>query len=155
MTPSEQAFADRLEAEADEAAAKARAAVYEQHADEVADKVVGILEELARLRFRADQAARILRQLGKPLPPDLLSLAPRQAPQPLTASALRELWAPIVDAVGSNDALLAAALREAEPIDLRDDVVVVAFSPDQAFQQRMVEQREDRAETLSVALRAI
>jgi len=97
---------------------------------------------------------------------------PEHAPEPVPAppppaaagvldlAALRELWPAVVDAVRSENALLAAALEKAQPVELADGEATFAFSREESFFKGTAEREEHRqrvAETVrslaGVALR--
>jgi hypothetical protein len=54
------------------------------------------------------------------------------------------IWSAVVDAICADNALLGAALSEARPVDLRDDELVVAFAPEERFNQRIAATTEHR-----------
>ena len=59
-------------------------------------------------------------------------------------AALREIWPAVIDAVRSENAMLAAALGEARPFDVTSAEAVFAFSPAAAFFKRKAEGDECR-----------
>ena len=69
------------------------------------------------------------------------------APAPggaLDTAALREIWPAVIDAVRSENAMLAAALGEARPVEATATEAVLAFPPSAAFFKRKAEGDECR-----------
>ena len=63
-----------------------------------------------------------------------------------STSVLHQLWPAVLDAVRVDNALLAACLAEARPVEVRGREVVVAFAEHDSLQpQRMADGREHRA----------
>ena len=54
------------------------------------------------------------------------------------------VWSAVVDAICADNALLGAALSEARPVELRDGELVVAFAPEDRFNQRIAASTEHR-----------
>jgi len=59
--------------------------------------------------------------------------------------AIRTLWPAVLDAVRSDNGLLAACLAEAHPVEVRGSEVVVAFAEHDTFNRKMADGREHRA----------
>ena len=72
----------------------------------------------------------------------------------LSIDAVRELWPAVLEAVRSDNGLLAASLAEATPVEVRDREVVVAFPRDQAFHAKMAERPNHRS-ALDEAVRSL
>lgn len=72
----------------------------------------------------------------------------------LDAQGLRELWPAVIDAVRAENAMLAAALGEARPVDATATEAVLAFPPSAAFFKRKAEGEECRR-LVSQALREL
>ncbi|MDW5595012.1 hypothetical protein VSS74_11725, partial [Conexibacter stalactiti] len=73
--------------------------------------------------------------------------APAPAPAPagtLDLAGLRELWPAVIDTVRAENAMLAAALGEARPLDVTATEAVLAFPPSAAFFKRKAEGDECR-----------
>ena len=97
-------------------------------------------------------AAAVAQQapVEQPAAPAAAAAPPAAAPAPpppagtLDAAGLRELWPAVIDAVRSENAMLAAALGEARPVEATASEAVLAFPPSAAFFKRKAEGEECR-----------
>jgi hypothetical protein len=55
------------------------------------------------------------------------------------------VWPAVLDAVCADNQMLGAALSDARPVELRDNELVVAFAPEDRFNQRQAALPEHRA----------
>ncbi|HEX8205628.1 MAG TPA: DNA polymerase III subunit gamma/tau [Solirubrobacteraceae bacterium] len=65
-------------------------------------------------------------------------------PAGATLAAVRDVWPAVLDTVRGQNGLLAAVLADARPCDLRDDQLVIAFTPDKSFLCRKAEDAANR-----------
>ena len=82
---------------------------------------------------------------------------PPAAPLPageLDLDALRALWPAVVDAVRSENALLAAALEKAQPVELAGGEATFAFAREESFFKGTAE-REEHRQRVAEAMRSL
>jgi hypothetical protein len=70
--------------------------------------------------------------------------APAQTGSELELQAAIDSWPAVVELVRSENAMLAALLQDARPVDTRDHVLVLAFPAGAAFLKRKAEQDDHR-----------
>jgi DNA polymerase III subunit gamma/tau len=70
--------------------------------------------------------------------------APAAAPTAPNLAAVRDVWPAVLDTVRGQNGLLAAVLADARPCDVRDDQLVIAFTPDKSFLCRKAEDSGNR-----------
>jgi DNA polymerase III subunit gamma/tau len=92
----------------------------------------------------ATAAAAMVAAAAPPAPAPVPAAPPATIAAPtsgdaLDLGALCDLWPAVVDAVRSENALLAAALAEGTPVAIEDGEAVLAFPPGAAFQKRQAE----------------
>jgi DNA polymerase-3 subunit gamma/tau len=63
---------------------------------------------------------------------------------PADLGTVREVWPAVLDTVRGQNHMLAAVLADARPCDLRDDALVIAFTPDKSFLCRKAEDTANR-----------
>jgi DNA polymerase-3 subunit gamma/tau len=86
-------------------------------------------------------------EASPPAPEPVAAPAPPTVPAPggaLDTATLREIWPAVIDAVRSENAMLAAALGEARPVEATATEAVLAFPPSAAFFKRKAEGDECR-----------
>ena len=88
-----------------------------------------------------------------PVPDPAAAAEPAPGPG-LTLEHLCGEWPAVVEAVRASNAMLAAVVSEAQPVELTDRALVVAFAEDDAFRRRQAEAPEHR-EALAAAVRAV
>ena len=102
---------------------------------------------LARIE-RLEQGGAGLRAAQRPEPqaPAAPELAPTPAPVPPRAElgTARDLWPAVVEQIMEGNAMLGHALAAAEPVDISDRELVVAFPAGSEFNKRKAEQDEHR-----------
>jgi DNA polymerase-3 subunit gamma/tau len=72
----------------------------------------------------------------------------------LDLATLRELWPAVVDAIRSENALLAAALEKAQPVDLDGGEATFAFAREESFFKGTAE-RDEHRQRVAEAIRAL
>ncbi|MDQ3740560.1 MAG: hypothetical protein M3389_06405, partial [Actinomycetota bacterium] len=63
---------------------------------------------------------------------------------PVDLGAIRDLWPAVLDTIRGQNGLLHAVLVDARPCDLRDEELVIAFTPDKSFLCRKAEDQANR-----------
>jgi hypothetical protein len=71
-----------------------------------------------------------------------------------TLGSVVEVWPAVLDAVRTENALLAACLADARCAELRDGELVLAFAESDAFNRRLADGVDNRA-TIADALRSV
>ena len=87
-----------------------------------------------------------------------VSAAPAPAPAARTDLTLQEvvdIWPVAVETIGADFSLLAAALRNARPVELDGSMLTVAFAQDDSFNRRMASESADHRRALGEALAAL
>jgi DNA polymerase-3 subunit gamma/tau len=59
-------------------------------------------------------------------------------------AAVRDVWPAVLDTVRAQNGMLGAVLADARPCDLRDEELVIAFTPDKSFLCRKAEDQANR-----------
>jgi DNA polymerase-3 subunit gamma/tau len=77
-------------------------------------------------------------------PPSVQAAVDRAAAATTDLGTLRDLWPAVLDTIRVQNSLLAAVLADARPCDLRDDELVIAFTPDKSFLCRKAEDVTNR-----------
>ncbi len=96
-------------------------------------------------------------------PPAPAPPAPEPAPaagpvSPRTGLTLQEvvdIWPVAIETIGADFSLLAAALRNARPVELDGSMLTVAFAQDDSFNRRMASESADHRRALGEALAAL
>jgi DNA polymerase III subunit gamma/tau len=94
----------------------------------------------AEAQDQAAAAAVALADPPAPAPPPAMSVA---APEGL--AGMSAVWPAVLDAVCADNQMLGAVLSDSRPVELRDNELVVAFAPDDRFNQRQAALPEHRA----------
>jgi hypothetical protein len=89
---------------------------------------------------QASAAAVALADPPAPAPPPAMSV-----PAPEGLAGMTAVWPAVLDAVCADNQMLGAALSDARPVELRDNELVVAFAPEDRFNQRQAALPEHRA----------
>jgi DNA polymerase-3 subunit gamma/tau len=92
--------------------------------------------------------------VADPPAPEAEPTAPASAPAPRDLGGMTAIWSAVVDSICAENALLGAALSEARPVELRDDELVVAFAPEERFNQRIAATTDHRR-TVEEAVRGM
>jgi len=98
--------------------------------------------------------------IGVPAPATAAALAAAAPPQPsspageLDLDALRALWPAVIDAVRSENALLAAALEKAQPVELDEGEATFAFAREESFFKGTAE-RDEHRQRVAEAMRSL
>lgn len=98
---------------------------------------------------------------AEPAPAPAAVAVAEPAPEPVagrrevTLDELLEVWPAALETVGSDYALLAAALGNARPVALDDGVLTLAFAHDDTFNRRMAAENADHRRALGEALLAL
>ena len=78
-----------------------------------------------------------------------------RAPVALRLEDVADVWPAAIDTVGADFSLLAAALRNARPVEIDSGVLTVAFAQDDSFNRRMAAESADHRRALTDAIAAL
>ena len=153
-------------------------------APEVDPSAKALLARIARLEAAA-AGAPAPAQVAPPAPPSAAAPAPAPAavPEPappvpppadpaaepvaapaapavaartdLTLQEVVDIWPVAIETIGADFSLLAAALRNARPVELDATMLTVAFAQDDSFNRRMASESADHRRALTEALAAL
>jgi DNA polymerase III subunit gamma/tau len=94
----------------------------------------------AEAENQASAAAVALADPPAPAPAPAMSV-----PAPEGLAGMTAVWPAVLDAVCADNQMLGAVLSDARPVELRDSELVVAFAPEDRFNQRQAALPEHRA----------
>lgn len=97
-------------------------------------------------------------------PPSPAAASPAQAtpPTPVTAAHggpptladVNAVWPAVLETAGADSSMLGAALRSAQPVEVVDGALVIAFPPSEVFSRRIAAENADHRRLLGEALSA-
>ncbi len=80
----------------------------------------------------------------RPSPPSVQNAVDAVAAGFADLAAVRDVWPAVLDTVRAQNGMLGAVLADARPCDLRDEELVIAFTPDKSFLCRKAEDQANR-----------